>query len=159
MTDAVGGVDVDVAEPFVGAHHQFTAGTNHLDGDAALAFVRERHSLPRGDFDRIQHQQQFLKALMAKTTSHGELTDPVGLTRLLDAVTRSVSVDSELSGGDLRSLAFSVRTLRGGAVKTLTVPNAGTGRVGAASVVFLDAARDRVVFAAVREDRVASITP
>src|SRR5699024_1877098 len=59
LTDAVGGGDVclnnAVQDEFSGA--DFHAGVQTLDGAQALAFVRQRHGLPRGDLDRIVRQQ------------------------------------------------------------------------------------------------------
>jgi anionic cell wall polymer biosynthesis LytR-Cps2A-Psr (LCP) family protein len=142
MTDAVGGVDVP--------------GAGHLDGESALAYVRERHHLAHGDFDRIKRQQAFLRALMAKST--GKLTDPGALTGLLDAVTRSVSVDDGMSGGDLRSLTLSMRGVRSADVHFSTAPTKGTGMVGDQSVVFLDPPADRVLWTAMRNDEMSTWT-
>jgi anionic cell wall polymer biosynthesis LytR-Cps2A-Psr (LCP) family protein len=44
MADAVGGVTVDVPEPYRNLGHQFPVGKQRLDGDAALA-----HSPTWGD--------------------------------------------------------------------------------------------------------------
>ncbi len=159
MTDAVGGVDVSVGRAFAAGGYNLTAGVNHLDGQQALAFVRQRSNLPNGDFDRILNQQAYLKALMAKATSLGVLSDPVTLTRLLDAVTRSISFDSGLSGADLRSLAFSLRSLRPESVRFLTMPVRGTGWVGDQSVVFLDPAKDAALTQALRTDRMDQWRP
>ena len=50
MTDAVGGVDVNVEEARAGRRLQvFTKGVQHMDGETALAFVRERKQLSEGD--------------------------------------------------------------------------------------------------------------
>jgi anionic cell wall polymer biosynthesis LytR-Cps2A-Psr (LCP) family protein len=136
MTDAVGGVDV--------------RGAGHLDGKAALKYVRERKALAGGDFDRIKRQHAFLRALMAKST--GKSTGPGAFTDLLDAATRSVSVDDGMSPGDLRSLALSLRGLRGGDVHFRTAPHRGTGMVGDQSVVVLDPVADRKLWTALRND-------
>jgi LCP family protein required for cell wall assembly len=153
MTDAVGGVDVRLARGFTARGYRFHAGVNHIDGGRALAFVRERYALPRGDFDRIDDQHKYLRAMAAKAMSKRMLTQPVALAHLLDAVTRSISVDSSMSSGQLRSLALSLRGLRGGDLHFLTVPVKGTGWEGAQSVVFLDPAKDRVLYRELRDDR------
>ncbi len=44
----------------------FPAGRIHLNGYQAMAYSRIRHSLPRGDFQRSQHQEIVLKAIQAK---------------------------------------------------------------------------------------------
>lgn len=161
MTDAVGGVDINVPiDSFDSINRKrWKAGPQRMDGETALLFVRQRYGLPNSDFDRIKHQHLFLQALMAKTTDSGQLGNPVKLTRLLNAVSTSLSVDSGLSAGGLRALAFSLRGLRGSAVHFLTVPVKGFGRVGKAAVVFLDPVKDEVLFKAVRIDDMASYNP
>lgn len=161
MTDAVGGVDISVPAPFYdpGTGARWRAGPQHMDGRTALLFVRQRHGLPNADMDRIDHQHLFLAALMAKATSGARLAKPRTLARLLDAVTRSVSVDSGLSAGGLRSVALSLRDLRGGAVQFLTVPVNRIGRVGKSSVMFPDYTQAEVLFHAVRTDALASYQP
>lgn len=161
MTDAVGGVVIDVPVDSYDSNFRtrWKAGPQRMDGKRALLFVRQRYGLPGGDFDRINHQHLFLRALMAKATDGGQLSNPVKLTRLLNGVTKSLSVDDGLSSGGLRALALSLRNLDGSSVQFLTVPVKGTGRVGTASVVFLDTAHDEVLYRAVRTDTMASYRP
>ena len=141
MTDAVGGVDMP--------------GAGHLDGKSALKYVRERKTLPGGDFDRIKRQQTFIKVLMKETS--GSMNNPVALVKLGDAVSRAVSVDSGLTGSELRSLALSARGLRGPSVVFSTAPTTGTGMVGDQSVVFLDKSAGIRLWTAMREDRMADL--
>lgn len=157
MTDALGGVDVrlreTVRDPRSG--EVFEAGVNHLDGEAALAFVRQRYGLPDGDFDRMKRQQAFLRALMSKAVSANTLTNPLKLNRLLDAATESVTADETLSGNDLRGLAFSLRDLRTDDVGFLTVPVDTTADRGGQSVVLLAAEPADRLYEAVRHDELA----
>lgn len=48
-----------------------------LEGDDALSFVRERYSLPGGDFDRVRRQQAYLEAAAEsiRSAGPGELLD------------------------------------------------------------------------------------
>ncbi|CAN5139067.1 N/A [soil metagenome] len=138
MTDALGGVTVQVAETTTQGRTTFTKGLNHLDGDEALAYVRQRYRLPGGDFDRVQRHQNYLRSVMNTVTRDNVLTDPPRLDRFLLAVTGAVSVDDELSDGDLLRLALSLRDLRPQNVAFLTIPVDGTGMEGAASVVYVD---------------------
>ena len=76
LTDGLGGIDVNVTVPFQSTHdtqHVFTPGINHLDGQAALEFVRERYAFVDGDFQRVRNQQTFLRAILARLTSGGAL--------------------------------------------------------------------------------------
>jgi LCP family protein required for cell wall assembly len=138
MTDAVGGVTVPTEE-----------GPRELDGEEALSYVRARYELPRGDLDRVQRQQAFLRALMGKVASGATLTDPAALNRLLDAVADSVSVDAGLSNADLRSYALRTRSLAGNTV-FLTAPVSGLGMEGQQSVVYLDEERSAALWEALR---------
>ena len=91
LTDAVGGVEVCLKEAtkdeFSGA--DFPAGKQTLTGATGLAFVRQRHGLPRGDLDRIVRQQAYMASLVSKVLSTGTLTSPAKLASLGSAVTRS----------------------------------------------------------------------
>lgn len=132
MTDAVGGVDVTVAEASPG----FPVGTMHMDGATALTFVRERHNLSQGDIGRGKRQQAFITAVLRKGLSADVLLNPVRLTDYLDAATRNMTVDRALDGSAIRALAFSMRGIRGGAMTSWTAPWSGVGTAaGGASIV------------------------
>jgi len=136
MTDALGGIDVQVARTTTFGPITFRAGPNHLDGRRALAYVRQRKGLPRDDLDRVRRQQNALRALLDKARSQNMLTNPSRMYGLLDAVTRSVSMDDTLTNSRLRSLAVQLRGVRD--VAFLTAPVAGVGHEGLQAVVHLD---------------------
>ena len=138
MVDAVGGIDVHVAEATSNIGVDFEQGLNHLDGAEALAFVRQRYDLADGDLDRAQRQQAVLRALLSKAASGSTFSNPTAFYTLLDAATRSVGVDNTLSNGGLRSLALEMTGLRPSAVTFVRAPLAGLGREGEQSVVYLD---------------------
>jgi len=138
ITDALGGVDVRIRQAGYAHGETFTRGLNHLDGDAALAYVRQRYRLPGGDFDRVQRHQNYLRAVMSKVSRDNLLTDPSRLDDFLLAVTDSLSVDDGLSNYDLATLALSLRNLQPANVAYLTAPVEGIGMEGTASVVYLD---------------------
>lgn len=148
MTDALGGVDVRVAETVTDPLRDvtWTAGTHRLDGEQALQFVRQRHNLPGGDFDRIKRQQAFLKGLAGRVTDRGVLTNPLQLNAFLDAATRAVSVDESVTLGGLRSLALELRSVRANDIVFMTTPVTGLGTEGDQSVVHLDAAESGRLF-------------
>jgi LCP family protein required for cell wall assembly len=121
ITKAIGGVDVclndDVDEPLSGA--EFKQGKQTISGKKALAFVRQRHDLPRGDLDRIARQQAFLAGMASKVLSAGTLTDSDKLNNLLAAVRKSVILDQQW---DVAGFASQVQGLTGGQIKFQTVP-------------------------------------
>jgi LCP family protein required for cell wall assembly len=125
ITNAVGGVDVN-------------GGAIHLDGDQALAYVRQPAITSKGDLERVRRQQDVMKALMAKVASRGLLASPMGTLKIADSVARSLSVDESLGQGDLRSLAFSLRHLKPGAVRFLTAPVSSVDTQGGKPMVHLN---------------------
>lgn len=150
MVDSVGGIDVRVAAATSNFGVDFHEGLNHLDGAHALSYVRQRYDLPRGDLDRAHRQQNALRALLSKAASGGVLSDPVGLYGLLDATSRTVSVDDTLTNDGLRSLALELSGLRPDAVTFQNAPVRGLGREGAQSVVYLDGPRSDELWDALR---------
>ncbi|MEU8796239.1 LCP family protein [Spirillospora sp. NPDC048819] len=152
MTDALGGVTVNIKQSVYdpARKKQWTAGKQKLNGEEALLFVRQRYNLPNGDFDRIKRQQAFLGALAKQAADRGTLTNPLKLDRFLSALTKSISVDAGVSAGDLRSLALSMRGVRASDVMFMTTPHKGTGSRAKQSVVFLDAAKAKALFEAVK---------
>jgi LCP family protein required for cell wall assembly len=156
ITDALGGVDVRVLERTGDERGSYLAGVNHLDGAAALAYVRQRHNLPGGDLDRVRRQQSVIRAMMAKAASMHLLSNPARSLDLADAVARAVSVDDSLSNDRLTSLALSVRHLQPGAVTFLTAPVRGLGHERKQSVVYLDEPRSRQLWSAIKSDDVAA---
>ena len=138
LTDAVGGVEVCLNAPvndeFSGAN--FPAGRQVLNGAQGLAFVRQRHGLPRGDLDRIVRQQAYMASLVSKILSTNMLQGGT-LLKLQDAAKRSLTLDSNW---DLSQLAVQMSNLTGGNVKFNTIPVTsidGTGDNGE-SVVTVD---------------------
>ncbi|GGV11472.1 transcriptional regulator [Actinomadura cremea] len=152
MVDALGGVTVNIKKSVYDPARKvnWQAGRQQLDGEEALLFVRQRYNLPNGDFDRMKRQQALLRALAKKAADSGTLTNPLKLDRFVSALTKSISVDESLSGGDLRSFALGLRHLRVADVTFLTAPDKGTGMVQKQSVVFLDPPKAKALFDAVK---------
>lgn len=155
MTDALGGVDVQVAATTATDSYTFQAGWNHLDGEGALLYVRQRYELPGGDLDRVRRQQQYLRAMFDKLSQQDVLGDAASLDAFLLALSGAMSVDEELSTAALVQLAFELRSLNPGSISFLTVPVAGTGMEGAQSVVYLEEARANLLWAYLRADSLA----
>jgi LCP family protein required for cell wall assembly len=160
IIDALGGVDINVDQTFTtnysftGKPRTFVKGLQHMDGAAALDYSYERHAFADGDFARIRHQQQMIKAVLDKAASAGLLTDPGQLNAFLRATAKAVSVDQTLSIVDT---AMSLRHLRSGNLTFATNPSSGTGMVGGQSVVFANSTKDKSLYAAIRRDSVPDI--
>ena len=89
IVDALGGVDVysDQAFTSVGSPGYydpttFVEGWNHLDGQAALAFARERHAFASGDIQRGINQMKVIDAMLNKIKSPALL---MGFSKIMDA--------------------------------------------------------------------------
>lgn len=75
IIDSLGGVDVENDISFTADDGRyFPAGKIHLEGDAALMYVRERHAFTDGDFERNLHQQLVMKAIVNKLASAEVIT-------------------------------------------------------------------------------------
>ena len=71
IVDKLGGVTINNPDEFTAywTGNYYPVGEITLDSTSALEYVRERYSLPNGDFDRNVHQQIVLKAIIQKLTS------------------------------------------------------------------------------------------
>jgi len=154
LTDTLGGVQITVPED-VYEHDKllFSAGQQTLSGEQALAYTRQRYGLPGGDFDRVKRQQNWIRAMVAKTKNDGLISNPVRLTNLLTVVSRSVSVDDSLGINEMRAIAESLDGLATNDITFLTAPNAGTGTsADGQSIVLLDRAAFDPLVAAIAQD-------
>uniref|UniRef100_UPI003570C5CB LCP family protein n=1 Tax=Mangrovihabitans endophyticus TaxID=1751298 RepID=UPI003570C5CB len=161
IVDALGGVQIDVERAFTSTHslnpdsiRHFRAGPQTMDGAAALDYARERYAFADGDFARIRHQQQVIKAILSKASSGGMLANPARLNSFLRASADSVAVDDTLN---IIGTADDLRHLRSENLTFCTSPSAGTAMRGDQSVVLPDTAKAKKLFAAVRRDDVPQI--
>ena len=127
MTDALGGVVVDSEQPFTAGPHEFRQGLNRLDGDAALAFVRERYSFADADHQRVRNQQAFLTGLAQGVVSRGTLTDPARVSEFVGVTADHLAVDASLTPARLLELGWSSRGLTPSSLHAVTLPVAGGG--------------------------------
>ena len=153
MTDAVGGVDVQVTESSPG----YPKGLMHMNGEQGLVFVRDRHDLSQGDISRGQRQQAFIKAVMLKGLSKDVLLNPVRLASFIDAATKNMTVDQDFDLGTIRSLALSMRNIRSGDVHFWEAPWTGVGTSsGGASIVNMSVEQMNTLSAALMNDSMST---
>lgn len=92
IVDALGGVDVNSEYAFETGRYQFQQGVNHLNGEQALAFSRERYSFSSGDNQRGKNQEAVLTAILQKAMSPALLTNASELiTSVSDCVETNMS--------------------------------------------------------------------
>ncbi len=124
VVDAMGGVPMCIDRPM---YDELTgldipeAGCYEFDGPTALAFVRTRHQptdcIP--DFARIARQQQFLRSVLAKMLSPGQLWR---IPRLVPEVADNISVDEGFEVLELADLAKSLNGVNTGDAEFRAVP-------------------------------------
>ena len=143
ITDTLGGVDLETAD----------GGKQHFDGKEALEYVRERKTLPGGDFDRIDRQQNFLRQVLFDATRSGTRMNPVTVTNLIGDLGKLLILDDDFSNDEIRDLGLDVVTQGAGEVDWMTAFNDGTGYEGEASVVYLNIEKSRELMAAISRDK------
>jgi LCP family protein required for cell wall assembly len=150
MVDEIGGIDINVPvavddEGFSGAN--FPAGPQHMNGDQALAYSRDRHSFPNGDITRTENQGLvILAALSTLEAKHPTAADTI---RLVATLGRHVKLDG-VSVVDLFHMARLALTINPANIRNVTIPvtsSSGTNLVptGDARSLFADFADDGVL--------------
>ena len=128
LSSVVGGVEVNLCEAVDDSEWSgavFPAGVQTISGAEALKFVRQRHGLPRGDFDRIVRQQVFIAGVLRKMLSDDVLLDLGKQRQLTEAASQSLTIDQGL---DLFQLAEQMQSVTAGSIEFQTIPNVGTDR-------------------------------
>jgi len=134
IVDGMGGVDVVVdlpmSDPFSGS--SFAPGPQRLSGPQALAYLRDRYSLPAGDFDRARHHGDMLHFAQAQVRARqADLPTLVALTALFTRNTVTNMPPAEL-------LQLAVLATQIDPANVAQVPLGGAvGTVDGASVVHL----------------------
>ena len=123
VVNKIGGVPIclktAINDSYSGVH--LSAGCHNLNGDQALAFVRDRHSFTTEDLQRIQDQRAFLSALLKKATSPGVYLNPFTALPFGSTAASSMSVDT---GTSLLDLAHAASALRDPQTGTVPIANA-----------------------------------
>ena len=157
LTTAIGGVDVYIPETVEDTQQDVTweQGWTHLEGERALQYVRTRHGLLEGDFDRIDRQQNFLRAVLRKTLADGTIGNPFKLTDVLSAISTHLAVDGDWSTKDIRSLAISLRGIDASKVRFMTLPLLRYQDIpGVGSSNIIDTQAAKLLWKAVLDDKV-----
>ncbi|MBQ1512220.1 MAG: LCP family protein [Erysipelotrichaceae bacterium] len=87
IVDSLGGIRIEnpyafeATEAGIPTGYYFEEGELTLNGDEALAYVRERYTLPDGDFGRNMHQTLVLNAILDKMMSSAVLMKAERLLR------------------------------------------------------------------------------
>lgn len=136
MIQDIGGLTIDI--PFamddpLYSRASFEPGVQTITGREALAFARDRHDLPMGDFGRSENQGRLIVAAVAQLRA--EFADDP--SRLLDWLAAGLrSSETSLPFDEVLALAWVGLRLDPATITNAVVPG-GTGMVGDSSVVLL----------------------
>jgi LCP family protein required for cell wall assembly len=156
VTEDLGGVTLDNPDYSRAGPWEFPVGPVTVGGDQALAYVRERKQLPRGDLDRAERQRLVVKAILRKMLSKDVLANPLKLNRAISTVAQGFTVDRNLTSAEIRRTALSVR-FTPDEVRSVQAPIArlGTSRNGQ-SIDVVDQGKLEVLAKALRDDNLDS---
>jgi polyisoprenyl-teichoic acid--peptidoglycan teichoic acid transferase len=126
LTEELGGVRVYNKYPSTTGGYRFPVGHVNLQGEQALAYVRERKQLPHGDLDRAERQRVVLRAILAKGLAKETISNPFKFVNFVRGVSQHISVDDRLTESKLRKTALSLR-LTSKDVHMLQAPISGFG--------------------------------
>jgi len=147
MVDALGGVTMDfptaVKDQYSGLDVT-TTGCQVVSGTTALELVRSRHLYYKNsagewdydgqsDFSRIQRQDAFFRAVLAKLNATG--LDPLTINAFLGAAVTNLTIDDTLTKTDLFNLAEDFKGLSSSHLVTETLPTTSFVTDGGADVL------------------------
>ncbi|HEX6969012.1 MAG TPA: LCP family protein [Micromonosporaceae bacterium] len=145
LVDAVGGVELYIDQRVVSRHRQpdgkhrkpgpgvggyvgpqmvYEVGSRHLNGWQALDYARQRY-IPGGTYARERHQQQLIKAIVARIHSLDLARDPVRLGAMLNALDETLTFDGH--GRSVIDFAFALSRIPTDAITLVSLPGHGVG--------------------------------
>lgn len=127
LVNSVGGVDVQVPFNFDINIWSFKQGVQHMDGGAALAFVRARYQFADGDYQRVRNQRAFLRGLYNTMKAKGALSNVGSFQSAVESIAGYMRVDSGLDAAQIAQIAAPVLTSGDTTMRMTTLPNAGPG--------------------------------
>ena len=153
MINSIGGLTVDV--PFAmqdsASGSNFEPGVQKLRGGEALAFARDRHSLPAGDFGRSEDAGRLLIAALAQFRKEFA-KDPSRLLTWVAGGFRNMQTEAPLN--DVLALAFTCSLVNPKHVENVVAPGT-TGMAGGISIVNLSS-QAQTIFNDMRKDGLVS---
>ncbi len=147
MVNALGGVTMDfptqITDSYTGLDVT-TTGCQNINGVTALQLVRSRHLQYLGpdgqweydglsDFSRIQRQDAFFRAVLAKVNL--ESSNPLAMNGFISAAVGNLTIDDTLSKSDLFHIASEFRGLPSSHLVTETLPTTSYVTSGGADVL------------------------
>lgn len=124
VVDALGGVDINSDTRFTAwTDHscRFEKGIQHVNGQCALAYARERYAYATGDRHRVKNQQEVLGAIIKKATQPQYLIHYTDILASLES-----SFVTSLSYDEITSFAkLQLNTMKGWQIESISVDGTG----------------------------------
>ena len=145
LIDAMGGITIDIKRSFVDTAYpgpdnsfqtvSFEAGTQQLNGDRALIFVRSRHGSngEGSDFARAKRQQLMLSAFKKKLLSAGTYLNPITLQKIMASLSQHIITNMDF--GQTMYLVGLAKEINGDNIKTLVLDDSPNGFLKAISSI------------------------
>ncbi|TLQ45548.1 LCP family protein [Streptomyces marianii] len=152
LSTAVGGVEICLVKPIRDKDSKLDlpAGKQKVEGEDALAFVRNRHGLGNeSDLDRIKQQQQFV-ASMIRQMKEDTLGNPQKMFAVAEAATQALTVDSAI--GDIPKLTAMAQELGKIDVKHISFATVPVVDNTDGATVLLDEVKAPQVFSMLQND-------
>jgi LCP family protein required for cell wall assembly len=146
MVNQLGGIEITFPYPARDKNSglNIDAGSQILDGEQALAYARSRKyeeykgeqwvSVDASDLGRAERQQQVVRAILSELKSPASIAEAGAIA---GSMAENMTVDANLAGSSIGSLAWDFRGVITGGFEAQTLPVYGD-TVGGASVVKAD---------------------
>jgi LCP family protein required for cell wall assembly len=171
LVEAIDGVPVYIPRPArddeVGLDFP-DVGCRMLDPTDSLAYVRSRHYQerignrwvedPRSDLGRIARQQDFIRRALSRAIERGA-RNPGTLDQLIDVGLSGVTVDSELTAGDIFALGRKFRSFNPDSLLTYSVTGTPDTVNGAAILRLNEGPETEATLAIFRGGATAELPP
>jgi LCP family protein required for cell wall assembly len=148
VINALGGVSVTLPQTTVSFGHVFRRGVNHIDGPDALKYARQPSLSETG---RVLRQGSLMRAVLRKLGEVHFFTHPFTLTRVLNALTSLLTVDSTFTNSQILNEATHLGGLASRRSTFITAPTET-----ADGSVILDPSVSRALWSAIKKGKLAS---
>ncbi|MCX4778795.1 LCP family protein [Streptomyces sp. NBC_01264] len=127
IVDALGGVELNIEKGFKDEKSgaDFKEGTQTLNGEQSLAYVRTRYAFAESDLQRTKNQQKFLSALASQAATPTTIMNPFRLYPVLGAGLDTLIVDKDMGLWDMGSMFFAMKGISGGDGVSMNMPISG----------------------------------
>ncbi|MGW6706815.1 LCP family protein [Streptomyces sp. NPDC054956] len=127
IVDALGGVELNIEKGFKDEKSgaDFKEGTQTLNGEQSLAYVRTRYAFAESDLQRTKNQQKFLSALASQAATPSTIMNPFTLYPVLGAGLDTLIVDKDMGLYDMGQMFFAMKGISGGDGVSMNMPISG----------------------------------